>query len=77
MSNGEKMFLGGATKGEHAEKEFKILRSIGFQVEWIENNSKKRRNERGDRERGKPRASLRIWHADTWIPPYLVHDNTT
>lgn len=70
MSNEEKIFLSGATKGEHAEKEFKILRSIGFQVGWIENNSKKRRN-----ERGKPRASSRTWHAHTWIPLYLVHDD--
>ena len=32
--------------------EFKILRSIGFQVERIKNNSKKRRNKRRGRESG-------------------------
>lgn len=32
---------------------------------------------REETERGKPRASSRTWHADTWILPYLVHDDMT
>lgn len=39
------------------ETEFKILGSIIFQVERIENNSRKRKNKRKDEEKGKHRAS--------------------
>lgn len=54
--------------------EFKILRSIGFQVESIENNSMEKKNKRKDKvwERGKHKVSSRIEMAHRYMESSML-----